>query len=449
MSTTAAGALGNSLGDAATLADLFSRHLGTATTITAVRRSALGNGQETWFVDTSAGPFVVRRSAIGGPLTWTSRATEFAALDELRSTGLPVPRVLWHEPDGGSLVRAYLVMERLPGKPPGRSFDDAMARDLGRMLGRLHAATRDPHTTIDTTQLRGQLAATVQRYSDSLFSDEPLAAALLGWLEHNVPVRTTATVRLWGDPGPHNMLVDNGTITALLDWEMTSRGHPGEDLGAARWSVLGFADTAAIDAGYAEVTDAIPADECAWFEVLAHLVRAGQALDGTLAFLRGDTDETTLPAMGLGLVTANLLRAAHRAWGTPLAPDPNAAAPQRRSDAMLGRIDSVIERLAADDLRNDARSAARLRIAEVVRAAYAAGADVRDDATLARIAATSLGVTVDDHAELLDAVRRHATRIASDSAVRDVLLCDVAARRSRMTELLGHFGQTTSTSVAR
>lgn len=450
MSTTAAGAPGDSLADAAVLADLFSQHLGSPTTIAAVRRSALGNGQETWFVDTSAGPFVVRRSAIGGPLTWTSRATEFAALDELRSTGLPVPRVLWHEPDGGTLVRAYLVMERLPGKPPGRSFDDVMARDLGRMLGRLHAATRDARATVDAPQLRDHLATTVQRYSESLFSDEPLAAALLGWLEHNVPARATASVRLWGDPGPHNMLVDGGAITALLDWEMTSRGHPGEDLGAARWSVLGFADPAMIDAGYAEITDAIPADECAWFEVLAHLVRAGQALDGTLAFLRGDTDETTLPAMGLGLVTANLLRAAHRAWGTPLAPDPTAtAAPQRRSDAMLGRIDSVIERLAADDLRHDARSTARLRIAEVVRAAYAAGADVRDDATLARIAATSLGVTVNDHAELLDVVRHHAARIAVDSAVRDVLLCDVAARRSRMTELLGHFGQTTSTSVAR
>jgi aminoglycoside phosphotransferase (APT) family kinase protein len=445
-----ASAAGDALADTALLSELFTRHLGTATTVAAVKRSALGNGQETWFVDTSAGPFVVRRSAIGGPLTWTSRATEFAALDELRSSGLPVPRVLWHEPDGGSLERAYLVMERLPGKPPGRSFDEAMARDLGRMLGRLHAATRDASATIDASQLRDHLATTVRRYSESLFSDEPLAAALLGWLDINVPARTTATVRLWGDPGPHNMLVDGGTITALLDWEMTSRGHPGEDLGAARWSVLGFADPLAIDTGYADVTDAIPADEGAWFEVLAHLVRAGQALDGTLAFLRGDTDETTLPAMGLGLVTANLLRAAHRAWGTPLATDPGGiGAPQRRSESMLGRIDSVIAHLTADERRHDARSAARLRIAEVVRAAYAAGADVRDDATLARFATTSLGVTVNDHAELLDVVRRHAARIADDSAVRDVLLSDVAARRSRMTDLLGHFGQTTSTSVAR
>ncbi len=438
---------GDALVDAHVLADLFSRHLGSPTTITSVRRSALGNGQETWFVDTSAGPFVVRRSAIGGPLTWTSRATEFAALDELRSTGLPVPRVLWHEPDGGTLARAYLVMERLPGKPPGRSFDDAMARDLGRMLARLHAATRDAHATIDALQLRNHLATTVQRYSESLFSDEPLAAALLGWLEHNVPARTTASVRLWGDPGPHNMLVDGGTITALLDWEMTSRGHPGEDLGAARWSVLGFADPAAIDVGYAEITDAIPADECAWFEVLAHLVRAGQALDGTIAFARGDTDETTLPAMGLGLVTANLLRAAHRAWGTPLAPKPEGvAAPQRRSESLIRRTTEVIDRLAGAD---DPRSAARRRIAEVVHAAYAAGADVRDDATLTRITTTSLGVTVREHKELLDALRGNAPRIAKDSAVRDVLLCDVAARRSRMTDLLGHFGQTTSTSVAR
>lgn len=437
----------DSLGNDRVLAELFSRHLGTATVIDSVKRSALGNGQETWFVDTSAGSFVVRRSAVGGPLTWTSRATEFAALDELRSSGLPVPRVLWHEPDGGTLDRAYLVMERLAGKPPGRSFDDAMARDLGRMLGRLHAATRDPHMTIGAPRLRELLATTVERYTESLFSNEPLAAVLLGWLEHNVPDRTTATVRLWGDPGPHNMLVDDGTITALLDWEMTSRGHPGEDVGAARWSVLGFADPLAIDAGYAEVTDALPVDECAWFEVLAHLVRAGQALDGTRAFVRGDTDETTLPAMGLGLVTANLLRAAHRAWGTTLAPPTtDVAAAQRRSDATISRLDLVIARLAGAD---DARSAARRRIAEVVHVAYAAGADVRDDATLARVTATSLGARARNHAELLDALRRKAPHIGPRSAVLDVLLSDVVARRSRMSELLTHFGQTTSTSVAR
>lgn len=447
MTTPDTGARDESLADASVLAALFSARLGTPTTITAVRRSALGNGQETWFVDSSAGAFVVRRSASGGPLTWTSRATEFAALDELRSTALPVPRVLWHEPDGGTLERAYLVMERLAGKPPGRAFDDEMARDLGRMLGRLHAATRDARTIVEPAALRDLLATTERRYATSLFDVEPLAAALLGWLEHHIPSRATASVRVWGDPGPHNMLTENRAITALLDWEMTSRGHPGEDIGAARWSVLGFTDPLAIDAGYSDVTETPPSSECAWFEVLAHLVRAGQALDGTLAFVRGETDESTLPAMGLGLVTANLVRAAHRAWHTPLDPAPGAAsAPANTNGAMISRLDAVIRRLSAAD---DARSVARRRIAEVVHSAYVSGADVRDDLMLCDAAAASLGIDVRTHDELLRALRNNAVRVAATATLCDALLSEVAARRARMAALLAHFGQTTSTSVAR
>jgi hypothetical protein len=243
------------------------------------------------------------------------------------------------------------------------------------------------------------------------------------------------------------MLTENGVITALLDWEMTSRGHPGEDVGAARWSVLGFADPLAVDAGYADIADAPPSSECAWFEVLVHLVRAGQALDGTLAFIRGKTDESTLPAMGLGLVTANLLRAAHRAWHTPLDPAPvDVAAPATTNGAMIERLESVIRQLTSTD---DARGVARRRIAEVVHAAYASGADVRDDRMLREVAAASLGVDVRTHDELLLTLRSNAARVSTNAPLCDALLNDVAARRARMGALLAHFGQTTSTSVAR
>ena len=118
------------LADLPTLSRLFSSRLDQSVTVTEIRRSKMGNGQETWFVETTLRPFVLRRSATGGPLVWTSRAAEFEALSSLQEVGLPVPRVLWQEPDGGSLQRAYFVMEHLPGKPPARQFDDDMAFKL-------------------------------------------------------------------------------------------------------------------------------------------------------------------------------------------------------------------------------------------------------------------------------------------------------------------------------
>ena len=42
---------------------------------------------------------------------------------------------------------------------------------------------------------------------------------------------------LWGDFGFHNMLVDDGRITALVDWEATAVGPPTRELAAA-WNAV-------------------------------------------------------------------------------------------------------------------------------------------------------------------------------------------------------------------
>ena len=58
-----------------------------------------------------------------------------------------------------------------------------------------------------------------------------------------------APALLWGDAGPHNLLVADGRITALLDWELAHLGHPLEDLGAAQWACFDVLDPDAILGG--------------------------------------------------------------------------------------------------------------------------------------------------------------------------------------------------------
>jgi len=407
--------------DSRLLGVLFTSYLQQSVDVLEVRRSPIGNGQETWFVETSVGRFVVRRSAKGGPLTWTSRSMEFEVLESLQSIGLPIPRVLWHEPEGGSLGRAYLVMEALPGKPPGRSFDGAMARELGRVLAQLHHKTRRDSHMVGHGHLAGILTATSVRFKHTLFRTEPLATELLQWAESHIPETTARAVRLWGDPGPHNMLVADGRVTGLLDWEMTSLGHPGEDIGAALWSVLGFADPLEVLNGYAE-SGSVPSEaEVCWFHVVAQLVRAGQALEGTRAFLEAESDEVTLPAMGLGLVTANLLRAASAAWGlhgeaSTVVTGQHNAPVEPYTQRMLQRLRAVQTSLSVSQ---DSRTTTRRRIIEVVIAAYSAGAANRMQ---------SVEGGVISRAELIQ---------------------EVLTRRDRMRDLLVYFGPTTSTSVAK
>ena len=93
--------------DPAVMTDLLREHLDPSATCTAVSRSAVGNSQETWILDVdgrgSPNQLVLRRTAAAGPLEWSDRATEVAALGAAAAAGLPVPRVWWWDADGGVL----------------------------------------------------------------------------------------------------------------------------------------------------------------------------------------------------------------------------------------------------------------------------------------------------------------------------------------------------------
>ena len=113
--------------------------------------------------------------------------------------------------------------------------------------------------------------------------------ALAGWLTAHVPDDGAKAVLLWGDPGPHNVLTDDrATITAVLDWELAMVGHPGVDLGAARWSCLGHLDPDVLAAAYVAEGGELPDPPVlAWFEVLACVSRSAMLLDGVRAALDG------------------------------------------------------------------------------------------------------------------------------------------------------------------
>jgi aminoglycoside phosphotransferase (APT) family kinase protein len=80
-----------------------------------------------------------------------------------------------------------------------------------------------------------------------LDTDDParvlrLTGALLRTLQHVTPdaipeLPGSGTVIVHGDFGVQNLLIENGRITALVDWELVHRGEPIEDLAWAEWIV--------------------------------------------------------------------------------------------------------------------------------------------------------------------------------------------------------------------
>jgi aminoglycoside phosphotransferase (APT) family kinase protein len=396
-----------------------------------VSRAALGNAQETWFVEARGRrneprELVLRRSAAAGTLEWTDRAQEYSVLRALAQHGLPVPEAFGH----GTLDRPYVLMERRAGTAPGRLSDEergALARDLGRWLARLHrleprglgleAPTTAREATLD------ELRRWQDRYRAARPAPVPLLGALLAWAERNVPVDDgTRPVLLWGDPGPHNVLMVDGRINALLDWELSHVGHPLEDLGAAVWSCFEQVEPNDVVAGYEAEAGVVDHATLEYFVALACATRSVMVLNGVRAWLDGRASAPSTAALGLDLLAFNLARGARAAgWGDLPPADGTQPELPLRPDAAES-VAGVARWLIADLL--PAEGDRRLRRMLKVAAALL-------EATANRV--SPVPPSRDPAAAEEEAVR--AELAGGDPALRAKLLADLAREWARLEPL--------------
>jgi aminoglycoside phosphotransferase (APT) family kinase protein len=216
-------------------------------------RSALGYSKDTYLVSVAepgAKPFVVvvRRDLPGGP-SRTTVVDEFPLVNSVHAAGLPVAEPLLVEADPGVLGRPFLVSRGAAGIPDFNLCEtDAMRRetaaaDLAGFLARLHSLAAED---VDIRRLapgaspRAELAAYFREWRG--FWDEcgdprfGQMAAAYDVLERRLPDISRLAV-VHSDVGFHNILVDAGRITAVLDWEFSHLGEPEEDLAYARKSI--------------------------------------------------------------------------------------------------------------------------------------------------------------------------------------------------------------------
>lgn len=223
------------------------------------RRQMGGFGKETHLFSVEgqrfAGDFVMRRDhpieLIPGACHRV--ALEFDVIKAVRDAGFPAPEVLWvdrehHLLPGGD----FIVMRRSPGTPGGTLqgadavLSPALNDQLGTVMGRLHSLP--PLTGLGTLNesIRPELwtasSAEVLRIYLREFRSMLLTqahapslatVAVFNWLLANVPETGARPCLIHGDIGFHNMLLEQGEMTALLDWESSQIGHPGQDLAYA------------------------------------------------------------------------------------------------------------------------------------------------------------------------------------------------------------------------
>ncbi len=239
-------------------------------TVTAMELVPGGRSKETMLVTvtgtTELPPDIIVRKDRPVGILATRASDEFAVLGAVYARGGPVPEPFFAgEAPGGSLAAGrardggadeetatLLVMARVPGTKAGEYFPDLAAptehrheigRQLAEALARVHsvpledlAATGlDLTATVTEASLRAAVEGMAGRIAS--LSGPPIVAVPLArqWLLDHVHdvVPSGPLCLLQGDVGLHNVLVEDGRVTALVDWEAATIGPPARELAAA------------------------------------------------------------------------------------------------------------------------------------------------------------------------------------------------------------------------
>ena len=144
--------------------------------------------------------------------------------------GFPAPRVLAASADPGALGGAFLIMERMPGRPMLEVRRIGVAAVLARTQLRLHALDAGPllSTVMTFDALLDQLGRRI--------AERPIHGLGRGhdWLTSHRPVETTPPVICHGDFHPQNILMEDGVATGVIDWPNALMADPACDVATTR-----------------------------------------------------------------------------------------------------------------------------------------------------------------------------------------------------------------------
>ncbi len=222
--------------------------------VTNLRQIIGGTSSEIWSFDgrwtedgtTQHKPLILRRASATDLVSGT-RADEFKLLKALERTPVPSPHVYCFDADGRWLERPSMIMEKAPGTAERdvlsarnrQSLDlDArigIARQIAKALAEIHRIDVDT-LGLDRPVAGANPALEQLRFYDSEIGRvevEPMPELRLAslWLREHLPDSPARLTLVHGDYRPANILVVDGELGTVLDWEFAHIGDPAEDLG--------------------------------------------------------------------------------------------------------------------------------------------------------------------------------------------------------------------------
>ena len=255
----------------------------------------------------------------------TERRVEFAAIKTAYGQlELPVPEALFLETETDALGAPFFVMGRIEKGEPLNPFKmeavephrQAVGEQFFRHLGSIAALpvnncplSAEIDAPFPEDCWRRELDYWANEIRSNAQSPQPIAEAAIRHLERHPPPPAQRLSVVHGDYRTGNFLHDGeGTITALLDWEMAHIGDPYEDLAWAT-DLLWCGNDQERAAGFLPWPDAIAiwqeASGCAfdpaafeWWSLFSHVKALGIWVTSDKTFAAGDNDDPILAWSG-------------------------------------------------------------------------------------------------------------------------------------------------------
>ncbi len=205
-----------------------------------------GQSNPTYFVTHGTRRMVLRKQP-DGPILRGAHAVdrEYRVLSALAQTDVPVPAAILYHADPALLGTPFYLMERVDGRVlPDCALPDctpderrALYLSMAETLARLHAVRPDEIGLGDYGRPGNYFARQIARWSkqwaESPSGPIPDLDTLAAWLGGNMPDDDGAVAIAHGDFRLGNMLFHptEPRVVAVLDWELSTLGHPLADLG--------------------------------------------------------------------------------------------------------------------------------------------------------------------------------------------------------------------------
>jgi aminoglycoside phosphotransferase (APT) family kinase protein len=202
-----------------------------------------GQSNPTFLIETASRNFVLRKKPPGALLQSAHQIDREYRIQKALAGVLPLARMDHFCSDVSVIGTEFYVMEYLEG----RVFADvlmseltpaergAVQKQLFETIGALHAADYAALGLGDygkpTDYIGRQIARWTKQYVASCTEDLPAMNELIAWLSENIPAEDASAI-VHGDFRLGNMMIHptEPRIIAVLDWELSTLGHPLADL---------------------------------------------------------------------------------------------------------------------------------------------------------------------------------------------------------------------------